>query len=149
MREWKSDSLYCHAHINIADVVNLSQPSRRQTFLVRGSLCLNFAWAVARACGFVSPNVLWSLWTICAVRRRSEGHTPDMSRANSFTDDIDLGAEESPLPAASDVAQWVSSSIWLITYMLIDNEGHLTLSETCSSAGWLHLKWLRVWFLFN
>ncbi|KAF4795008.1 Potassium voltage-gated channel subfamily KQT member 1 [Turdus rufiventris] len=39
------------------------------------------------------------------VRRRSEGHTPDMSRANSFTDDIDLGAEESPLPAASDVAQ--------------------------------------------
>ncbi|XP_056338150.1 potassium voltage-gated channel subfamily KQT member 1-like isoform X1 [Oenanthe melanoleuca] len=39
------------------------------------------------------------------VRRRSEGHTPDMSRASSFTDDIDLGPEESPLPAASDVAQ--------------------------------------------
>lgn len=55
------------------------------------------------------PNVLWSLWTVCAVRRRSEGHTQDMSRASSFTDDIDLGPEESPLPAASDVAQWVSS----------------------------------------
>ncbi|KAM4901318.1 potassium voltage-gated channel subfamily KQT member 1-like [Sylvia borin] len=39
------------------------------------------------------------------VRRHLEGHTPDMSRANSFTDDIDLVPEESPLPAASDVAQ--------------------------------------------
>ncbi|XP_030094529.1 potassium voltage-gated channel subfamily KQT member 1-like [Serinus canaria] len=38
------------------------------------------------------------------VRRRLEGPTPDMSRASSFTDDIDLVPEESPLPAASDVA---------------------------------------------
>ncbi|XP_071278434.1 potassium voltage-gated channel subfamily KQT member 1-like [Agelaius tricolor] len=42
------------------------------------------------------------------VRRCLEGHTPDMSRASSFTDDIDLVPEESPLPAASDVAQSVS-----------------------------------------
>ncbi|XP_062347776.1 potassium voltage-gated channel subfamily KQT member 1-like [Cinclus cinclus] len=42
------------------------------------------------------------------VRRRSEGHTPDMSRVNSFTDDIDLGPEEPLLPVASDVAQSVS-----------------------------------------
>ncbi|XP_039564261.1 potassium voltage-gated channel subfamily KQT member 1-like isoform X2 [Passer montanus] len=39
------------------------------------------------------------------VRRCLEGHTPDMSRASSFTDDIDLVPEESLLPAASDVAQ--------------------------------------------
>ncbi|RMC02904.1 hypothetical protein DUI87_20097 [Hirundo rustica rustica] len=37
-------------------------------------------------------------------KRRLEGYTPDMSRANSFTDNIDLVPEESPLPAASDVA---------------------------------------------
>ncbi|XP_068859522.1 potassium voltage-gated channel subfamily KQT member 1-like [Aphelocoma coerulescens] len=39
------------------------------------------------------------------VRRWLEGPTQDMSRANSFTDDIDLVPEESPLPPASDVAQ--------------------------------------------
>ncbi|XP_063251420.1 potassium voltage-gated channel subfamily KQT member 1-like isoform X3 [Prinia subflava] len=39
------------------------------------------------------------------ARRRLEGQTPDMSRANSFTDDTDPAPEESPLPAASDVAQ--------------------------------------------
>ncbi|XP_058719387.1 potassium voltage-gated channel subfamily KQT member 1-like [Poecile atricapillus] len=38
------------------------------------------------------------------VGRHLEGHTPDMSRANSFTDVIDPVPEESPLPAASDVA---------------------------------------------
>ncbi|XP_027522089.1 potassium voltage-gated channel subfamily KQT member 1-like isoform X1 [Corapipo altera] len=39
------------------------------------------------------------------VKGRLEGNTQDMSRANSFTDDIDLVSEESPLPAVSDVAQ--------------------------------------------
>ncbi|XP_053935171.1 potassium voltage-gated channel subfamily KQT member 1 isoform X4 [Cuculus canorus] len=39
------------------------------------------------------------------VRRRLEGSTQEMSRANSFTDDIDLMSEESPLPAVSNVAQ--------------------------------------------
>ncbi|XP_068047787.1 potassium voltage-gated channel subfamily KQT member 1-like isoform X1 [Anomalospiza imberbis] len=39
------------------------------------------------------------------VRRRLEGHTPGMSRASSFTDDIDLVPEESLLPAESNVAQ--------------------------------------------
>ncbi|XP_050180124.1 potassium voltage-gated channel subfamily KQT member 1-like [Myiozetetes cayanensis] len=39
------------------------------------------------------------------VKGRLEGNTQDMSRANSFTDDIDLVPEESPLPAVSDVAQ--------------------------------------------
>ncbi|XP_054054663.1 potassium voltage-gated channel subfamily KQT member 1-like isoform X3 [Rissa tridactyla] len=39
------------------------------------------------------------------VRRRLEGNMQEMSLANSFTDDIDLISEESPLPAVSDVAQ--------------------------------------------
>ncbi|KAM9204536.1 potassium voltage-gated channel subfamily KQT member 1-like [Mergus octosetaceus] len=39
------------------------------------------------------------------VKRRLEGNIQEMSRANSFTDDIDLITEESPLPAVSDVAQ--------------------------------------------
>ncbi|XP_035406586.1 potassium voltage-gated channel subfamily KQT member 1-like [Cygnus atratus] len=38
-------------------------------------------------------------------KRRLEGNTQEMSRANSFTDDIDRITEESPLPAVSDVAQ--------------------------------------------
>ncbi|XP_074757912.1 potassium voltage-gated channel subfamily KQT member 1-like isoform X2 [Athene noctua] len=38
------------------------------------------------------------------VKRRLEGNTQEMSRANSFTDDIDLVSEESPLSAVSDVA---------------------------------------------
>ncbi|XP_063211664.1 potassium voltage-gated channel subfamily KQT member 1-like isoform X3 [Chroicocephalus ridibundus] len=38
------------------------------------------------------------------VRRRLEGNMQEMSLANSFTDDIDLISEESPLPAVSDVA---------------------------------------------
>ncbi|XP_053834653.1 potassium voltage-gated channel subfamily KQT member 1-like [Vidua macroura] len=42
------------------------------------------------------------------VRRGLEGHTPGMSRASSFTDDINLVPEESLLPAASNVAQNVS-----------------------------------------
>ncbi|XP_059671961.1 potassium voltage-gated channel subfamily KQT member 1 isoform X3 [Gavia stellata] len=39
------------------------------------------------------------------VKRRLEGNTQEMSRANSFIDDIDLVSEELPLPAVSDVAQ--------------------------------------------
>ncbi|KAM9640790.1 potassium voltage-gated channel subfamily KQT member 1-like isoform 6-T6 [Morphnus guianensis] len=39
------------------------------------------------------------------VKRHLEGNTQEMSRANSFTDDIDLVSEELPLPAVSDVAQ--------------------------------------------
>ncbi|XP_074445873.1 potassium voltage-gated channel subfamily KQT member 1-like isoform X5 [Larus michahellis] len=39
------------------------------------------------------------------VRRRLDGNMQEMSLANSFTDDIDLISEESPLPAVSDVAQ--------------------------------------------
>ncbi|XP_075018681.1 potassium voltage-gated channel subfamily KQT member 1-like [Calonectris borealis] len=39
------------------------------------------------------------------VKRRLEGNTQEMSRANSFTDDIDLISEELPLSAASDVTQ--------------------------------------------
>uniref|UniRef100_A0A8B9ICV6 Potassium voltage-gated channel subfamily KQT member 1 n=1 Tax=Anser brachyrhynchus TaxID=132585 RepID=A0A8B9ICV6_9AVES len=39
------------------------------------------------------------------VKRRLEGNTQEMSQANSFTVDIDLITEESPLPAVSDVAQ--------------------------------------------
>ncbi|XP_071896919.1 potassium voltage-gated channel subfamily KQT member 1 isoform X10 [Anas platyrhynchos] len=39
------------------------------------------------------------------VKRHLEGNIQEMSRANSFTDDIDLITEESPLPAVSDVAQ--------------------------------------------
>ncbi|XP_025065566.1 potassium voltage-gated channel subfamily KQT member 1-like isoform X4 [Alligator sinensis] len=39
------------------------------------------------------------------VKRRLEGNSNEMSRTNSFTDDIDLIAEESPLPRVSDVAQ--------------------------------------------
>ncbi|XP_074907815.1 potassium voltage-gated channel subfamily KQT member 1-like isoform X14 [Buteo buteo] len=38
------------------------------------------------------------------VKRHLEGNTQEMSRANSFTDDIDLASEELPLPAVSDVA---------------------------------------------
>ncbi|XP_056198081.1 potassium voltage-gated channel subfamily KQT member 1-like [Falco biarmicus] len=38
------------------------------------------------------------------VKTRLEGNTQEMSRAHSFTDDIDLISEESPLPAVSDVA---------------------------------------------
>ncbi|KAK2534897.1 potassium voltage-gated channel subfamily KQT member 1 [Columba guinea] len=40
------------------------------------------------------------------VKRHLEGNTQEMSRANSFTDDIDLISEESPLPAVSDVTQF-------------------------------------------
>ncbi|XP_038029052.1 potassium voltage-gated channel subfamily KQT member 1 isoform X8 [Anas platyrhynchos] len=40
-----------------------------------------------------------------SVKRHLEGNIQEMSRANSFTDDIDLITEESPLPAVSDVAQ--------------------------------------------
>nr|XP_009676993.1 PREDICTED: potassium voltage-gated channel subfamily KQT member 1-like isoform X2 [Struthio camelus australis] len=40
-----------------------------------------------------------------SVKRRVEGNPHEMSRANSFIDDIDLVSEESPLPAVSDVAQ--------------------------------------------
>ncbi|KAM8819944.1 potassium voltage-gated channel subfamily KQT member 1-like [Eudromia elegans] len=39
------------------------------------------------------------------VKRRLDGNPHEMSRANSFIDDIDLVSEESPLPAVSDVAQ--------------------------------------------
>ncbi|XP_074792262.1 potassium voltage-gated channel subfamily KQT member 1-like [Natator depressus] len=39
------------------------------------------------------------------VRRRLEGNSNEMSQDNSFTDDIDLTSEESPLPVVSDVAQ--------------------------------------------
>ncbi|GAB0177321.1 potassium voltage-gated channel subfamily KQT member 1-like [Grus japonensis] len=39
------------------------------------------------------------------VKRRLERNNQEMSRANSFTDDIDLLSEESTLPAVSDVAQ--------------------------------------------
>ncbi|XP_061844783.1 potassium voltage-gated channel subfamily KQT member 1 isoform X2 [Colius striatus] len=39
------------------------------------------------------------------VKRHLEGNVQEMSRANSFTDDIDLISEESPLPAVSDVTQ--------------------------------------------
>ncbi|KFU90671.1 Potassium voltage-gated channel subfamily KQT member 1, partial [Chaetura pelagica] len=39
------------------------------------------------------------------VKRRLEGNSREMSRANSFTDDMDLISEESPLPAVSDVTQ--------------------------------------------
>nr|XP_038029047.1 potassium voltage-gated channel subfamily KQT member 1 isoform X5 [Anas platyrhynchos] len=42
------------------------------------------------------------------VKRHLEGNIQEMSRANSFTDDIDLITEESPLPAVSDVAQSIS-----------------------------------------
>ncbi|XP_043388658.1 potassium voltage-gated channel subfamily KQT member 1-like [Chelonia mydas] len=38
------------------------------------------------------------------VRRRLEGNSNEMSQDNSFTDDIDLTSEESPLPVVSDVA---------------------------------------------
>ncbi|XP_067387160.1 potassium voltage-gated channel subfamily KQT member 1-like [Emydura macquarii macquarii] len=38
------------------------------------------------------------------VRRRLEGNSNEISQANSFTDDMDLISEESPLPAVSDVA---------------------------------------------
>ncbi|XP_032850927.2 potassium voltage-gated channel subfamily KQT member 1 [Tyto alba] len=38
------------------------------------------------------------------VKRRLEGNTQEMSRANSFTDDTDFISEESPLSAVSDVA---------------------------------------------
>ncbi|KAM9389630.1 potassium voltage-gated channel subfamily KQT member 1-like [Phaethornis superciliosus] len=39
------------------------------------------------------------------VKRRLEGNTQEMSRANSFTDDMELLSEESPLPPVSDVTQ--------------------------------------------
>ncbi|KQK84997.1 potassium voltage-gated channel subfamily KQT member 1-like protein [Amazona aestiva] len=39
------------------------------------------------------------------AKRHLEVNTQEMSRANSFTDDLDLVLEESPLPAVSDVAQ--------------------------------------------
>ncbi|XP_074839778.1 potassium voltage-gated channel subfamily KQT member 1-like [Carettochelys insculpta] len=39
------------------------------------------------------------------ARRRLEVSSNEMSQANSFTDDIDLISEESPLPAVSDVSQ--------------------------------------------
>ncbi|XP_071589463.1 potassium voltage-gated channel subfamily KQT member 1 [Heliangelus exortis] len=39
------------------------------------------------------------------VKRRLEGNTQEMSRANSFTDDMELFSEESPLPPVSDVTQ--------------------------------------------
>ncbi|XP_014814757.1 PREDICTED: potassium voltage-gated channel subfamily KQT member 1-like isoform X2 [Calidris pugnax] len=42
------------------------------------------------------------------VKRRLEGNPQEMSRDNSFTDDIDLISEESPLPAVPDVAQSIS-----------------------------------------
>nr|XP_048680417.1 potassium voltage-gated channel subfamily KQT member 1-like [Caretta caretta] len=38
------------------------------------------------------------------VRRRLEGNSNEMSQDNSFTEDIDLTSEESPLPVVSDVA---------------------------------------------
>ncbi|KAM6094523.1 potassium voltage-gated channel subfamily KQT member 1-like isoform 2-T2 [Chlamydotis macqueenii] len=39
------------------------------------------------------------------VKRRLEGNTQEISWANSFTEDIDLISEESPLPPVSNVAQ--------------------------------------------
>ncbi|XP_061438754.1 potassium voltage-gated channel subfamily KQT member 1-like [Rhineura floridana] len=39
------------------------------------------------------------------VKKRLEGNSGEMSRANSFTEDIDLISEEAPLPAVSDVSQ--------------------------------------------
>lgn len=51
------------------------------------------------------PNVFWFIWIIYAAKRRLEGNTQEMSRANSFADDTELVSEESPLPAVSNVAQ--------------------------------------------
>ncbi|CAI5773855.1 potassium voltage-gated channel subfamily KQT member 1-like isoform X1 [Podarcis lilfordi] len=39
------------------------------------------------------------------VKKRLEGNSGEMSRANSFTEDMDLISEEAPLPAVSDVSQ--------------------------------------------
>nr|XP_020641455.1 potassium voltage-gated channel subfamily KQT member 1-like [Pogona vitticeps] len=54
----------------------------------------------------------WSSLSICAascpvspVKKRLEGNSGEMSRANSFTEDMDLISEEAPLPAVSDVSQ--------------------------------------------
>ncbi|XP_053111958.1 potassium voltage-gated channel subfamily KQT member 1-like [Hemicordylus capensis] len=57
----------------------------------------------------------WSSFSICAatcpaaqagpVKKRLEGNSGEMSRANSFTEDMDLISEEAALPAVSDVSQ--------------------------------------------
>ncbi|XP_042325581.1 potassium voltage-gated channel subfamily KQT member 1-like [Sceloporus undulatus] len=54
----------------------------------------------------------WSSLSICAatcptspVKKRLEGNSSEMSRANSFTEDIDLISEEAALAAVSDVSQ--------------------------------------------
>ncbi|XP_054856158.1 potassium voltage-gated channel subfamily KQT member 1-like [Eublepharis macularius] len=55
----------------------------------------------------------WSSLSLCAaaacpasqVKRRMEGNSSEMSRANSFTDDMDLLSEEASLPSVSDVSQ--------------------------------------------
>ncbi|XP_066488470.1 potassium voltage-gated channel subfamily KQT member 1-like isoform X2 [Tiliqua scincoides] len=39
------------------------------------------------------------------VKKRLEGNSGEMSRANSLTEDIDLISEEAPLPSVSDVSQ--------------------------------------------
>ncbi|XP_062838046.1 potassium voltage-gated channel subfamily KQT member 1 isoform X1 [Anolis carolinensis] len=57
----------------------------------------------------------WSSLSICAatcpaspaspVKKRLEGNSNEISRANSFTEDMDLISEEAALPAVSDVSQ--------------------------------------------
>ncbi|XP_062991096.1 potassium voltage-gated channel subfamily KQT member 1-like [Elgaria multicarinata webbii] len=54
----------------------------------------------------------WSSLSICAatcpasqVKKRLEGNSSEMSRANSFTEDMDLISEEATLPAVSHVSQ--------------------------------------------
>ncbi|CAJ0927856.1 unnamed protein product, partial [Ranitomeya imitator] len=44
-----------------------------------------------------SPRVLW--------RGRADGSLPDISRSNSYTDDMDAMSEESSLPAVTEISQ--------------------------------------------
>ncbi|XP_063303815.1 potassium voltage-gated channel subfamily KQT member 1-like [Pelobates fuscus] len=56
------------------------------------------SWSSISVCTSGSPSIQ-------VGRGRPEESLPDISRTNSYTDDIDAASEESPLPAVTDVSQ--------------------------------------------
>ncbi|KAJ1165882.1 hypothetical protein NDU88_006299 [Pleurodeles waltl] len=58
-----------------------------------------------RQLSWSSLSICTSISTPSQVKRRFETNTNDMSTTNSYTDDMDLMSEESPLPAVTDVSQ--------------------------------------------
>ncbi|KAM8973778.1 potassium voltage-gated channel subfamily KQT member 1-like isoform 2-T2 [Pelodytes ibericus] len=69
---------------------------------------LNFHGPAGRSRSWSSLSVYTSTHSTVQGKGRPEDSLPDISRTNSYMDDMDAASEESPLPAVTDVSHTVS-----------------------------------------